>query len=101
MTAATTFIIDGALAPSDAAQVLDDLRTWLGFKHGGTLDIAPVPTHPLLPTQPAIQLLFAAIRELRNQGNAMNRVTPRVREICNRLGQAELVGNHKPEGRNG
>lgn len=101
MTSAMTFTIDGSLAPSDAAQVLEDFRTWLRSGHGGALDIAPVPTHPLLPTQPAIQLLFVAIQELKICGDAKYRLTSRVGDMCSRLGQAKLVGKHEPEGRNG
>lgn len=101
MTSATTFTIDGSLAPSDAAQVLEDFRAWLRSRHGGMLDIAPVPTHPLLPTQPAIQMLFIAIQELKTGGNAEYRLTSRVGDMCRRLGQAKLVGKHEPEDRNG
>ena len=101
MTSATTFTLDGSLAPSDAAQVLEDLRTWLGSEQRRELDIAPLPAHPQLPTQPAIQLLFAAIRQMNRQGGTDHRLTERAREICHRLGQSALIGNHEPEGRNG
>lgn len=100
MTSAN-FTIDASLAPGDAPQVLESLQNWFREEQAGVLDIGPLASDPFLPSQPAIQLTLAAVRELKASGGTEERLTSRVREICIRLGQSGLVDKNEAEGRNG
>lgn len=101
MTLSNDFTIDATLTPADAPQVLEELRTWCREEQAGVLDIAPLNADSQLPTQLAIQLTIAALRELMNSGGKVERLTSRVQELCNRLGLAMLVEKNESEGRNG
>lgn len=83
MTSANNFTIDGALAPVDANATFESLKKWLGSEGQGTLEIAPLPAFPELPTQPALQMLFAAIAGF--SGAAAERLQPETLALCHRL----------------
>lgn len=83
MTSANNFTIDGALAPADANATFDRLKDWLGSEGQGKLEIAPLPAFPELPTQPALQMLFAAIADFSD--DAASRLHPDALALCRRL----------------
>lgn len=99
MTSATTFTIDGTLAPADARQVLEGIGLWVAAGEG-VLDIHPVPAPPELPTQPALQILFAAAAELSRRHEV--RLAPGAQALCDTLlGKRALAGTAVQEVYNG
>lgn len=84
MTSETTFTIDGSLAPADAGEIHEKLKSWTA-SGSGALDLAPMPAPPELPTQPALQLLFAAAAELSRRDEIDTRLTAGAQALCDAL----------------
>lgn len=84
MTSETNFTINGSLAPADASEIHETLQSWTA-SGTGALDISPVPDPPGLPSQPALQLLFAAAAELARRDEIETRLTAKAQALCDAL----------------
>lgn len=85
MNDAMVFTINSGLMPIDAESALEQLKDWLKTTQQGQLDIAPLQELPQVPTQPALQLLFAAIEAISAQGDPEERLTSEAMALYTRL----------------